>query len=77
MMDPVPQTSRWVAALRARESERPDRLFEDPLAGILAGEEGFTTLELSGQTPGMRWPHLVVPRNQREFPHSFLVFAAR
>lgn len=29
-----------MAADRARESARPDRLFEDPLAGTLAGAEG-------------------------------------
>jgi methyltransferase (TIGR00027 family) len=38
-------TSRWVAAARARESGRPDRLFDDPLAGALAGEEGRRMLE--------------------------------
>ena len=33
------------AAARARESERPDRLFHDPLAAALAGPEGFTWLQ--------------------------------
>jgi methyltransferase (TIGR00027 family) len=33
------------AAARARESGRADRLFEDPWAGALAGEEGFALLE--------------------------------
>jgi methyltransferase (TIGR00027 family) len=33
------------AAARARESERADRLFEDPWAAALAGEEGFEFLE--------------------------------
>lgn len=33
-------TARWAAAVRAGESERPDRLFTDPWAGLLAGEEG-------------------------------------
>jgi methyltransferase (TIGR00027 family) len=41
------ETARWVAALRARESERPDRLFSDPLAVALAGEEGLSALRLS------------------------------
>src|ERR687897_2939765 len=44
-MDPVGLTSRWMAAARARESERADRLFDDPLAATLAGPEGFTWLE--------------------------------
>ena len=44
-MDPVGLTSRWMAAARARESERADRLFDDPLAAALAGPEGFAQLE--------------------------------
>lgn len=43
-MDPVGLTSRWVAAARARESERADRLFDDPLAAAPAGPEGFAWL---------------------------------
>ncbi|HVZ39574.1 MAG TPA: SAM-dependent methyltransferase [Candidatus Kapabacteria bacterium] len=39
--DPVSMTSRWVAAARAVESRRPDRLFNDPYAEVLAGSEGF------------------------------------
>jgi methyltransferase (TIGR00027 family) len=46
-MPPVIQTARWAAAQRARESERPDRLFFDPLAEALAGEEGMAALRLS------------------------------
>ena len=33
-------TSRLVAAARERESKREDRLFNDPFAGALAGDEG-------------------------------------
>jgi methyltransferase (TIGR00027 family) len=40
-LDPVARTARWTAAERARESARPDRLFNDPLAEVLAGETGF------------------------------------
>ena len=43
--DPIAPTSRWMAAARARESERADRLFDDPLAAALAGPEGFAWLE--------------------------------
>ena len=46
-MPPVIQTARWAAAQRARESERQDRLFFDPLAATLAGEEGRAALQLS------------------------------
>ena len=41
----IAPTSRWMAAARARESERADRLFCDPLAAALAGPEGFAWLE--------------------------------
>jgi methyltransferase (TIGR00027 family) len=36
----VSDTALWVAACRAIETERPDALFRDPLAGRLAGERG-------------------------------------
>ena len=36
----VSDTALWVATYRALESERPDALFRDPLAGILTGERG-------------------------------------
>jgi methyltransferase (TIGR00027 family) len=39
-LDPVATTSRITAAMRAAESERPDRLFADPLAAALAGDRG-------------------------------------
>jgi methyltransferase (TIGR00027 family) len=51
-MDLLGATSRWVAAGRARESERPDRLFEDPLARALAGEEGFRLLDEMAKAAG-------------------------
>ncbi len=38
-------TARWTAAVRARESERPDRLFNDPWADTLARPEGLEWLE--------------------------------
>jgi len=39
-MDNLGMTSRLVAAARERESRREDRLFDDPMAGPLAGDEG-------------------------------------
>jgi len=36
----VADTALWVATYRAIESQRPDALFHDPLADILAGERG-------------------------------------
>ncbi|MFI8423901.1 class I SAM-dependent methyltransferase [Streptomyces sp. NPDC085479] len=40
----VAKTALWTAAARARESARPDRLFDDPFAAVLAGDEGFALL---------------------------------
>jgi len=48
-MDAIATTSRWIAAARARESARPDRLFDDPFAQALAGPEGFALLEAAGR----------------------------
>jgi len=38
-------TSRWTAGVRARESRRADRLFNDPWAASLAGPEGEEWVE--------------------------------
>ncbi len=38
-------TARWTAAVRARESERQDSLFNDPWAAALAGKEGQEWIE--------------------------------
>ncbi len=48
-LDPLGLTARWTAAARARETGREDRLFEDPLAELLAGEEGRMLLEAEPQ----------------------------
>lgn len=37
----ISDTARWVAYFRARETGRPDALFRDPYAELLAGERGF------------------------------------
>lgn len=36
----VSDTALWVAAFRAREGQRPDAAFDDPLALMLSGERG-------------------------------------
>jgi len=51
----VTDTALWVASHRAAESRRPDALFHDPLAEILAGERGR---EIAKSMPGgalMEW----------------------
>ena len=50
MSESLAFTARWAAAQRARESQRPDRLFDDPLATALAGPEGAEMLRLSEVT---------------------------
>ena len=45
-------TARWIAAARARESARPDRLFNDPWAAALAGAAGRDRLVASEQASG-------------------------
>ncbi|EME99676.1 SAM-dependent methyltransferase [Streptomyces mobaraensis NBRC 13819 = DSM 40847] len=47
-LDPVADTARMTAALRARESERPDRLFDDPFAAALAGDTGRRLADQAG-----------------------------
>jgi methyltransferase (TIGR00027 family) len=43
-MDPVSDTARWTAALRAAETERDGAIIHDPLARALAGARGFELL---------------------------------
>ena len=45
-------TSRWTAGVRARESRREDRLFNDPWAASLAGLEGDEWVEHSSGDNG-------------------------
>lgn len=41
----VPFTARLMAAMRAQETNRPDRLFSDPFAAVLAGEEAVAMMQ--------------------------------
>jgi len=40
LVENISDTARWVAVFRAEESERPDKVFNDPFARRLAGEKG-------------------------------------
>ena len=53
-------TARWIAAARARESTRPDRLFVDPWAEQLAGQSGAAALAASEQASGLANAYLPV-----------------
>lgn len=49
-------TARCMAAARARESKRADRLFYDPLAASFAGDEGVSCLDWLDLAAGMFVP---------------------
>jgi methyltransferase (TIGR00027 family) len=49
---PLATTAHWIAAVRARESARPDRLFDDPYAAALAGARGVAMRERSEHAAG-------------------------
>ncbi|MET3135151.1 methyltransferase (TIGR00027 family) [Oxalobacteraceae bacterium GrIS 1.11] len=52
----VSDTALWVAMCRAIESERPDALFCDPYARLLAGGRGETIIGDLPQGRAMAWP---------------------
>jgi len=54
----VSDTALWVAQYRVMESERPDALFRDPLAGKLVGERGAEIVRRM-KVGGMAWPMIV------------------
>jgi len=49
----ISDTALWIAAYRARESERPDAAFKDPLARKLSGPRGFSMVETTPYTEAM------------------------
>lgn len=59
-MDALGLTSQWTAAARAREGDRPDRLFYDPLAARLAGARGFHLLEQMARASGGNNSYLAI-----------------
>jgi methyltransferase (TIGR00027 family) len=59
-MNPVAITSLLVAAMRAEESQRSDRLFEDPFAEALAGDDGRAVLRAYRDAVGPSIPIIEV-----------------
>ncbi|WP_394827653.1 SAM-dependent methyltransferase [Pendulispora albinea] len=59
-MNPVAITGLIVAAIRAEESKRSDRLFEDPFATVLAGEDGRRALAKYREAAGLSVPIIEV-----------------
>lgn len=51
----VSDTAFWVAHYRAIEGDRPDALFHDPLAGVLAGEHGRQIAQHMPMSFWTRW----------------------
>ncbi|MBV8741981.1 MAG: class I SAM-dependent methyltransferase [Sinobacteraceae bacterium] len=52
----VSDTARWVAVYRAWESARPDALFHDPYADLLAGDRGKAIAALMPFPARNGWP---------------------
>jgi methyltransferase (TIGR00027 family) len=52
----VSDTARWVAVYRAQESARPDALFHDPFAQLLAGERGQAIASFMPRQARNGWP---------------------
>lgn len=55
----VSDTALWVAVYRAMESERPDALFHDPYARLLAGERGQAIVDAMPHGKQMAWAMIV------------------
>jgi methyltransferase (TIGR00027 family) len=69
MEHPVSLTALYAAGVRATESERPDALFSDPLAGVLAGPEGAAIV---ASRDGDRSVSVTMPIRTRHFDDQVL-----
>jgi methyltransferase (TIGR00027 family) len=54
----VSDTARWVAVYRAMETARPDALFRDPYAQLLAGERGRAIAAFMPRRARNGWPFI-------------------
>jgi methyltransferase (TIGR00027 family) len=52
----VSDTARWVAVYRARETARPDALFDDPYAELFSGQRGRDIAALMPRHAANGWP---------------------
>jgi methyltransferase (TIGR00027 family) len=66
----VVSSANWIAAVRARESGRPDRLFDDPFAARLAGERGVAMMAASERATGAE--NAFIPVRVRWFDDAVL-----
>jgi methyltransferase (TIGR00027 family) len=70
MNTPVATTALLVAAIRADESKRADRLFEDPFADVLAGDAGRAALQSYRAAVGASIP--IIEVRTRYFDEALL-----
>jgi len=71
MTPSIDATARWTAAVRASESTRDDRLFEDPWAAALAGPEGAAWI--AGRPPGSTLPIAIRTRFFDDWLHRVAI----
>jgi methyltransferase (TIGR00027 family) len=55
----VSDTALWVATYRAREGQRADAAFDDPLASLLAGERGAKIARSFSRTAMVAWGMII------------------
>lgn len=55
----VSDTARWVAVYRAMETRRPDAIFRDPYAAMLAGQKGEAIVDAMKRGRTMAWAMIV------------------
>jgi O-methyltransferase involved in polyketide biosynthesis len=67
-MQDVARTALMVAAFRAKESNRPNRLFDDPLSSVQPGDE---------EANFGRWPRPSAQLHSPGLATSFFVTATR
>jgi methyltransferase (TIGR00027 family) len=56
LIENLSDTAHWVAVYRARETDRPDAVFRDPLARRLAGQRGERIAAAMTPGTGQTWP---------------------
>ncbi len=71
MTSPIEATARWTAAVRAAETARDDRLFDDPWAAALAGPQGAAWIP--ERPPGSTLPIAIRTRFFDDWLHAVAI----
>jgi methyltransferase (TIGR00027 family) len=74
---PVALTSRWIAAARANESARANRLFDDPFAAALAANAALGGAAVGALRAGIRAVDDLIVQSNRVFGAPFLAIRTR